>query len=379
METFSALLALCEGNPPATIEFTKQRPIRRDFDVFIMCVWLNGWANSRYILWFETPCRSLWRHCDGQIYNLSNIFSRVHCTRRIVAIYPNFLLLLFVDVAYWGMSTVVSLKPLRIGTTSTAEKWINMVTYSLKCCTKNPLWIIISDFFYTWYSSYTKIMVTPLNCRIKFFSEGPCGRICRYKLRRLYFFACVGLSPWACWPRPMEWWAQVYRKMSNISCTKSENLNVFRLGLHSSLLNILKPSVQWGMKMWLEQSQRAMLRLHLSGATIRVPTIVRFVLETWRYVRYLDQYQFRWWLVTHSAPRHCLNECWVFGKTHLPRDKMAAILADDIFKCIFLNENDRIPIDNKPALVQVMAWHRAGYEPSPRPKMTQFIDAYMRH
>ena len=44
---------------------------------------------------------------------------------------------------------------------------------------------------------------------------------------------------------------------------------------------------------------------------------------------------------------------------------MAAILADDIFKCIFLYENDRIPIqislklvpkspiDNKQALVQV--------------------------
>ena len=30
--------------------------------------------------------------------------------------------------------------------------------------------------------------------------------------------------------------------------------------------------------------------------------------------------------------------------THLPLDKMAAILADDIFKCIFLNENDRIQI-----------------------------------
>ena len=48
-------------------------------------------------------------------------------------------------------------------------------------------------------------------------------------------------------------------------------------------------------------------------------------------------------------------------------DKMPAILADDIFKCIFLNENYIIPIqillklvpgspiDNKPALVQVMA------------------------
>ena len=26
--------------------------------------------------------------------------------------------------------------------------------------------------------------------------------------------------------------------------------------------------------------------------------------------------------------------------THLPLDKMAAILADDIFKCIFLNEKN---------------------------------------
>ena len=27
-----------------------------------------------------------------------------------------------------------------------------------------------------------------------------------------------------------------------------------------------------------------------------------------------------------------------------PLDKMVAILADDIYKCIFFNENDRIPI-----------------------------------
>ena len=30
--------------------------------------------------------------------------------------------------------------------------------------------------------------------------------------------------------------------------------------------------------------------------------------------------------------------------THLSLDKMAAILADDNFKCIFLNKNDTIPI-----------------------------------
>ena len=67
------------------------------------------------------------------------------------------------------------------------------------------------------------------------------------------------------------------------------------------------------------------------------------------------------------------------------------ILADDIFNCVFLNENDRIPIqislkyvprspnDNKPALVQVMAWRRSGDKPLAGPMMTQFIDAYMRH
>ena len=70
---------------------------------------------------------------------------------------------------------------------------------------------------------------------------------------------------------------------------------------------------------------------------------------------------------------------------------MAAILADDIFKSIFLNENNRIliqislkfasrsPIDNKPALVQVTAWRRTGDKPLPEPMLSQFTDAYLRH
>ena len=61
---------------------------------------------------------------------------------------------------------------------------------------------------------------------------------------------------------------------------------------------------------------------------------------------------------------------------------MAAILADDIFKCIFFNENVKIPIqislklvrrspiDNKPALVQVMAWRRPGDKPLSEPMLT---------
>ena len=74
-----------------------------------------------------------------------------------------------------------------------------------------------------------------------------------------------------------------------------------------------------------------------------------------------------------------------------PLDKMGAILADDIFNCIFLNKNDRIPIqislkyvsrspiNNKSALVEAMAWHRTGNKPLPEPMMTQFIDTYMLH
>ena len=68
---------------------------------------------------------------------------------------------------------------------------------------------------------------------------------------------------------------------------------------------------------------------------------------------------------------------------------MAAISADDIFKFIFLNENDpieislkfvaRSPIDNKPSFVRVMAWHRIGVKPLPEPMMAQFTDAYLRH
>ena len=35
METFSALLAICTGNSPATGEFPSQRPVTQSFYVFI--------------------------------------------------------------------------------------------------------------------------------------------------------------------------------------------------------------------------------------------------------------------------------------------------------------------------------------------------------
>ena len=65
--------------------------------------------------------------------------------------------------------------------------------------------------------------------------------------------------------------------------------------------------------------------------------------------------------------------------------------ADDVFQCNFWNEKFWIPIkislkfvpkgpiNNIPALVQIMAWCRTGDKPLSGPMMTQLNDAYMHH
>ena len=80
------------------------------------------------------------------------------------------------------------------------------------------------------------------------------------------------------------------------------------------------------------------------------------------------------------------------GKVNTLRPKQNVWhFADDIFICIFMNENfctliwislksvHKGPIDNKSALVQVMAWHQTGDKPLPEAIMTRFTDAYIQH
>ena len=55
-----------------------------------------------------------------------------------------------------------------------------------------------------------------------------------------------------------------YRKTSNITHTRPQNLSIPRLVLQLSLPNPLKPSVKSRMTMSLEQRRQAMLQLHLS-------------------------------------------------------------------------------------------------------------------
>ena len=77
--------------------------------------------------------------------------------------------------------------------------------------------------------------------------------------------------------------------------------------------------------------------------------------------------------LSYNGCRSDMPEVMVFNSS--PLDKMAANLADDIFKYIFMNERFCISIrillkfvsmgeiDNRTALVQAMAWRRAGDKP----------------
>ena len=66
METISALLALCEGNSPATGEFPSQSQ-RRGVLMFFFYLRLNKRLSKQSRRWwFETPSRPLWHHGNIQ-------------------------------------------------------------------------------------------------------------------------------------------------------------------------------------------------------------------------------------------------------------------------------------------------------------------------
>ena len=68
METFSALLARCEGNSPVTGEFPSQRPVTQSFDVFFDLALNKQLSKQLKLRWFVTPLGLLWRHCNVGIY-----------------------------------------------------------------------------------------------------------------------------------------------------------------------------------------------------------------------------------------------------------------------------------------------------------------------
>ena len=96
-------------------------------------------------------------------------------------------------------------------------------------------------------------------------------------------------------------------------------------------------------------------------------------METLRYViKQFMQVVLHWCLLTNAV------------YTLRPRQNGRNFL-DDIFKCIILNENVSIsikislkfvpkgPINNYPALIQIMAWRRSGDKPLSEPMMVSLL------
>ena len=85
METFSALLAICAGNSPASGEFPAQRPVTRSFDVFFDLSLNKRLRKQSWGWWFETLSHPLWRHCNDQSpihispWRASFVYDIVYC------------------------------------------------------------------------------------------------------------------------------------------------------------------------------------------------------------------------------------------------------------------------------------------------------------
>ena len=63
METFYVLLAICAGNSPVTDDFPAQRPVTRNFDVFVNLRLNKRLSKELWGWWFETPSHPLWCQC----------------------------------------------------------------------------------------------------------------------------------------------------------------------------------------------------------------------------------------------------------------------------------------------------------------------------
>ena len=79
MDTFSALLALCEGNPSVTGGFPSQRPVTRSFDVFFDLLLNKRLRKHSRRQRLRTTPWSLWRHCNVKSYLNVHIFWPIHC------------------------------------------------------------------------------------------------------------------------------------------------------------------------------------------------------------------------------------------------------------------------------------------------------------
>ena len=94
--------------------------------------------------------------------------------------------------------------------------------------------------------------------------------------------------------------------------------------------------------------------------------------------------------ITWNSHTQSLISCGMNSKNTLRLTQKVHHFADNIFQCIFLNENvwillkislkviPKVPINNFPTFIQMMAWHQASNKPLSEPMMLSLL-THMRH
>ena len=81
IQSFSALLALCERNPLVTGGFPSQRQVTQSLVYSLICAWTNGWANNR-------DADDLRRHRDHyDVTEMHSIRTATSCVRHLFSEY----------------------------------------------------------------------------------------------------------------------------------------------------------------------------------------------------------------------------------------------------------------------------------------------------
>ena len=76
METFSTLLALCVWNSPVTGEFPSHRPVTRNFNVSLICVWTSGWVNTLFFfIVYSFHYQTCYHYIYSVMYHISYIYT----------------------------------------------------------------------------------------------------------------------------------------------------------------------------------------------------------------------------------------------------------------------------------------------------------------
>ena len=124
--------------------------------------------------------------------------------------------------------------------------------------------------------------------------------------------------------------------------------------------------------------------------------------DKWTYLSLLTSNNLNWffpedvdifyhWSNTSLTGNRNEQYVYLWDVNSSPPGQNGRLLADGIFKCIFVNENLCILInislkfvlkgskDNNPALVQIMAWRRIGDKSLSKSMLTRFTDEFTRH